>query len=237
MYEGEILNGERNGKGKEYYYGYSSIFGNTSGHKLKFEGDYLKGKKWNGKGFDKKGNVTYELNNGCGIVKEYYDNGNLEYEEEYLNGESNGKIKEYDFNGDLIFIGEYKDNKRWNGIEKKYVNIHKLKYEREYINGEKKGMFKEYENGKLIFEGEHLNGKKWNGKEYDSEGNVIYELTDGKGSVKEYYENGNLKYEGEYLNGERKKKFCLFGNLFGNNDFDEAKNLNQEQPLFGFFKK
>ena len=86
----------------------------------------------------------------------------------------------------------------------------------EYINGEKKGMFKEYENRKLIFEGEHLNGKKWNGKGYDNEGNVIYELTEGKGSVKEYYENGNLKYEGEYLNGERNgkgKEYDINGNL------------------------
>ena len=26
-----------------------------------FEGEYLKGKKWNGKGFDGKGNFEYEL--------------------------------------------------------------------------------------------------------------------------------------------------------------------------------
>ena len=35
-----LLNGERNGKGKEY---------NLDG-KLIFEGEYLKGKRWNGKG-------------------------------------------------------------------------------------------------------------------------------------------------------------------------------------------
>ena len=37
-FEGEYLNGERNGKGKEYYNG-----------KLEFEGKYLNGKR-NGKG-------------------------------------------------------------------------------------------------------------------------------------------------------------------------------------------
>ena len=34
-YDGEYLNGERNGKGKEYY----------SNGKLKFEGEYINGKK------------------------------------------------------------------------------------------------------------------------------------------------------------------------------------------------
>ena len=38
-YESEFSNGERNGKGKEY-----SING-----ELKFEGEYLNGKRWNGK--------------------------------------------------------------------------------------------------------------------------------------------------------------------------------------------
>ena len=44
VYEGEFLNGVRNGKGKEYHFN----------DKLKFEGEYLNGKR-NGKG--KKYNV------------------------------------------------------------------------------------------------------------------------------------------------------------------------------------
>ena len=40
IYEGEYLNGKRNGKGKEYYYG-----------DLIFEGEYLDGKKWDGKSY------------------------------------------------------------------------------------------------------------------------------------------------------------------------------------------
>jgi len=40
MFEGEYLNGERNGKGKEYYY-----FGES-----KFEGEFSNGEKWNEKG-------------------------------------------------------------------------------------------------------------------------------------------------------------------------------------------
>ena len=79
VFEGEYLNGKRNGKGKEYY----------PNDKLKFEGEYLNGKR-NGKG------------------KEYYSDGTLKFEGEYLNGVKwNGEGKEYDYEGRLKFEGEY----------------------------------------------------------------------------------------------------------------------------------
>ena len=53
IFEGEYLNGERNGKGKEYYDG-----------KLIFEGEYLNGKRWNGKG------VEYQYKNESFIRNE-----------------------------------------------------------------------------------------------------------------------------------------------------------------------
>ena len=37
---------------------------------------------------------------------------------ELING--NWKVKEYDEKGRVIFEGEYKNGKRWNGIVKKY---------------------------------------------------------------------------------------------------------------------
>ena len=83
-YEGEYLNGERNGKCKEY---------NSNG-KLIFEGEYLNGERWNGK------------------VKECYNDGILEFEGEYLNGKRNGKGKEYDTYGKLEFEGEYLNGRR-----------------------------------------------------------------------------------------------------------------------------
>ena len=63
MYEGEYLNGKRNGKGKEYF----------KNGKLKFEGEYLKGKKWNGNEYNKNGSKEFEIENGCRKVKQYYD--------------------------------------------------------------------------------------------------------------------------------------------------------------------
>ena len=41
---------------------------------------------------------------------------------------------------------------------------------------------------------------KYNGKGYDGNGNIIYELKNGNGKVKEY-KKGELIFEGEYLNG------------------------------------
>ena len=52
-FEGEYLNGERNGKGKEY----------DENGELIFEGEYLNGKKYNGKGkeFNKDGKIIFEF--------------------------------------------------------------------------------------------------------------------------------------------------------------------------------
>jgi len=55
--------------------------------KLEFEGQYEDGKKWNGKGYDRNGNIIYELINGNGFKKEYYDDDILQFEGEYLDGD------------------------------------------------------------------------------------------------------------------------------------------------------
>ena len=93
--------------------------------------------------------------------------------------------KEYDiYNNNLLFKGEYLNGKR-NGNGKEYDKKGNIIFEVEYLNGKRNGNGKET-SGPYIFEGEYLNGKKWNGKGYDSDGNKIYELIDGKGEIKEY---------------------------------------------------
>ena len=58
---------------------------------------------------------------------------------------------------------------------------------------------------KLIFEGEYLNGKKnRKGKGYNLKGDIVYEIKNGNGIIKDYYSNGKIKFEGIYLNGEIK---------------------------------
>ena len=210
---------------------------------LIFDGEYLNGKKWNGKGYDNNNQIIYELKEGKGCVKECDVYGRIKFEGEYLNGKRNGKGKEYDFNGNIIFEGKYLNDKKWTGKGYKRNNIiYELKdgkgfinseeFKGEYINGERNGKGKEYWDGNLIFEGEYLNGKQWNGKGYNNN-QIIYELKDGNGLVdtkyfkgeikngerngKEYNLLGKLIYEGEYLNGKRwngnEKEYDYYDNI------------------------
>ena len=105
----------------------------------------------------------------------------------------------------MKFEGEYLNElKNGKGIEY-YQNNNKPKFKGEYLNGEKNGKGIEYyeNNNKPKFEGEYLNGKRWNGKEYDEDGNIIYELKNGNGYIKEFYSKGKLLFEGEYKNGKK----------------------------------
>ena len=40
--------------------------------RIKFEGNYLNGKKWNGIGFNFIGKPDFEIKDGNGIIKEYH---------------------------------------------------------------------------------------------------------------------------------------------------------------------
>ena len=111
----------RHGKGKEF---------NSLGL-LIFEGEYLKGRKWNGIGY-KDNYIIYELHNGKGNIKEYEIEEDkhswLMYEGEFLNGERNGKGKLYDEDfGTLKFEGEFLNGKKWAG--KVYDNDNNILYE------------------------------------------------------------------------------------------------------------
>ena len=91
------------------------------------------------------------------------------------------------------------------GKGKEFNGYDEIKFEGEYLYNYKiRG--KEYINGRLEYEGEYLYNKKWEGKGYDKNGNRIYELNEGNGTVKEYNSNNKLIYEGEYLNGKRNGK-------------------------------
>ena len=58
IFEGEYLYNFKI-KGKEFNEG-----------RLEYEGEYSCDKKWNGKGYDKDGNIIYEIKNGIKILNE-----------------------------------------------------------------------------------------------------------------------------------------------------------------------
>ena len=89
---------------------------------MEYEGEYLYYKKYNGKGYDENGNIIYQIINGNGKIKEYYNNELLFYEGEYLNGKKHGKGKLYYTNGNIAFEGEYLNGKR-DGKGKEYDKL------------------------------------------------------------------------------------------------------------------
>ena len=141
------MKGNKNGILKEY---------NNDGT-IKFEGEYLKGKIWNGIGykyFQSNRSISIDIKKGKGKGS-LYINGELEFEGEYRDGEKY-KGKEY-WNGELKFEGEYKNGKKFKG--------------------------KEYYENKLEFEGEFLDGVRWKGKEYTESGIIKANYSFGQRKV------------------------------------------------------
>ena len=226
VYEGEYLNGKRNGKGK--------IYGEKN--KIIYEGELLNG-----------------IKNGIG--EEYDETNKIIYKGEFINGKKHGKGKEYSYcfgeilifegdyfnnyrvrgkeyycNGKLKFIGEYLFKNKWSGklydydgkiiFEPNNGNVTIKEYYQKmaiYFNEKleqnnkeeiKKGI--EYDlNRRILFEGEFSWVGKWKGKvkQYLKDALTFEgEYLDGKmwnGKGKEYDDHENLIFEGEYINGEK----------------------------------
>ena len=203
LYQGGFKNGEKNGWGREYEMNINADFD------FVFEGEFLNGKRWNGRG-----------------IESFKD---LKYFGEYSNGRLTGKGQLY-HKDELIFEGEFLSGKRWKGkgeeilyFGSKFYDLKKsIIFNGEYSNGEKNGISKEYYlfNKKLKFEGEYINGMKWNGIIYDIIEPTFYEIKNGCGFIKEYNYDGKLLFEGSYLNGRKWN-----GNIyFKNNNAYPLKN-------------
>jgi len=224
IFEGQYLNGKKNGKGKEY----------TINKDLIFEGEYLNGKRWNGKIY-LKNNEYFEIKNGKGYVKEYIskyifegeylygdrfgkgkelDKIHLKYEGEYLNGKRHGEGKEYYDNGKLKFVGEYYCDFKLKG---------KIYYEKS-TSEKNNGVYSIHE---LINDNEKI-------KEYYSNNKLKYEIEylneDLNGKGKEYYSNGLIKFEGEYFNG---KKWKGIGKTF----FKDSTLKSEINYIYGKIEK
>jgi len=227
IFEGKFIQGERNGKGKEYF------FNGTT----KFFGDYFHGREWTGEGYDIEGKKIYTLNDGKGIINEsikrFLKNKIIfiEYKYEYLNGGKNGRGKKI-IDNKLSFEGNFFNGKK-NGKGIEYDNQERKLFEGEYFYDEKlKG--KEFIKGRLEYEGTYFFGTKWNGKGDDENGNIIYELNNGTGKVRQY-KDGELIFDGEYFEGKKNghgKKYYSNGNLKFEGEYFEGKKWDGKYYLY-----
>jgi len=112
-YEGNFVNGLASGQGKLY----------EENGKLKYIGNFANGyASGQGRIFDANGKLKCEGNFARlpsnqvnskdpsvpnGHCKEYYNNGQLKYEGEFVNGVWHGEGRSYDRNGRLIFKGKF----------------------------------------------------------------------------------------------------------------------------------
>jgi len=181
---------------------------------LNFEGEYLNGKKWNGKLlYGSSKTIIYEIKEGNRYKVDTNDNlyNQLIFEGEYLNGKKCGYGNEYRYYTKTIendsdsdnnsvksfgsLLGFYSDHSYSSSEKNETGTIYFLKFEGEYLFDFKKRGKEYFRNEKLEFEGEYVLNKKWEGKGYDENGNVIYELHNGNGKVKEYDNYGDLIFK------------------------------------------
>ena len=128
IFEGNYLNGKRNGKGTEYFVGAGVLC----------EGDFVKGLQWDGKGYSYIGKLVFKVVKGKGHVKKLSVYGKVYFEGEYVNGKKHGKGKEYNYQGKLIFEGEFLNGKK-NGKGKEYYLNGNTKFEGIYYWDMKNG--------------------------------------------------------------------------------------------------
>ena len=253
IYSGEFSEGKfMNGQAKEY----------NENSCLIFNGEYKSGEKYNG--------IFYEYDDEGGqllfIYK--YTEGNktilakMKYEKDERSDKTliykisvsklneDNEIEEEEEN--LIFKGELKDGKIWNGTGKELDLDDEIVFEGEFKEGKRwKGKGKEFNSeDKLIFEGEYNNGKRWNGegKEYNKKNILIYKgkyinglnekgleynyfedenKKEEKEIDKEYDEDEQLIFEGELIDGIRHKgKEYLDGEIIYEGDYKDGLRWN-----------
>ncbi|MCC1483788.1 hypothetical protein [Winogradskyella immobilis] len=119
-----------------------------------------------------------------GYYKEFYKDGTLKVEANYLDFQFSGEWKQYNANGILEWIVNYKEGYR-NGNYSQYHKNGKLKTEGVHKNDKANGKELRYnEEGVLEWEGNYLNGnlnKTWT--KYNSEGDKVEKVK---------YKNGTL---------------------------------------------
>ena len=142
-----------------------------------------------------------------GIWKEYYPEGQLKSQGEYLNSKRIGEWVFYHPNAKIEQKGKYDRKGKAQGSWKWFYETGNLLREENYLNDLVDGAMTEYsDSGKVVTKGEFLDGQKegpWmmELQGYREEGS--YKAGKRDGDWKHYYtDNGKLRFEGKFVDGE-----------------------------------
>ena len=189
---------------------------------------------FDGKEIDRDNINQYRDSLRFGVWKEFYPNGKIKKEENYLKGELHGLVKTYDLSGELLQayryeMGVLKDTSV--SIESE-INIVENFYN---IRNDKGELIKKSSGGFVegLPVGVHRTydslGRVNSSRSYDSEGNliaegIVNEEGDKLGAWRYYYSDGKIKSKGDYRADKRIGKWIYYY---------ENGNIEQE----GIFKR
>ena len=142
----------------------------------------------------------------------YYQNGNIEIEENYSNNLQNGIQKKWYENGNIDYIISFKDGIKSGSTEYYFENGNKQST-MYYLNGELNGqVISYYESGKKSGTYNYKNGiLHGDYQKFNSVGDLIYEtqFLEGTGIAKIFNEKGNIIEIRIFENGEIINKDCF----------------------------
>lgn len=131
-----------------------------------------------------------------GIIREYYDSGELMAEVQYKNDRLDGIARTYHRTGILYQENHYNDGLE-DGISKTFYENGQLKFEKNYKNGEL-GAVKYFSlEGKLTGESSYKDGEIFSQKLFNEFGDIEYEINfnNSKPISKKTYGNGKVVLE------------------------------------------
>jgi antitoxin component YwqK of YwqJK toxin-antitoxin module len=163
--------------------------------------------------------VTDENNVTLETKKEYFDNGKVKSEANFVDGKQHGMFRNYDEDGNVLSGGVFNNGVKLGegipdkagvkqGFWKEYYTTGELRSEGKYIDGERVDVWKFYhKNGKIEQTGKYKKGQlpigtwKW----YYESGNLLRteEFSNGieYGEYVEYSDSGSVITKGEFVDG------------------------------------
>ena len=160
--------------------------------------------------------TIFRGNTEQGKYEQWYENGQLNSENNYKDGEKEGIQKYWYKNGQLESKINYKNGKR-DGVQKYGYDDSQLRSENNYKDDKQDGVQKYWhKNGQLNFENNYKDGKRegiqrtwYENGQLNSENN--YKNSKKEGIQKYWNENGQLKFEDNYKDG---KQYTLLSQIY-----------------------